>query len=335
MKKIFYTYTIVMLITILLLATACGPSSTTVTTIHLQEATATGPINQAPIHLTESRETPSFTLSPKFSYNGINENQAFLEGHTPVNADGIFQVDTFYHTNGSVTYYQAPGANIYQYNGQNLSWDIASITAGVDFDARLSKAFALFTGISYSSTNNKNLWGSASGLSLILESENLAFRFDFGIQFQSIAYDAYTVEIVQTTTSSGTYEYVIFYHDLGKSTHWDPFLNVTFNTASKNAFINFFINAGYSIQTLVDFEPKDYDNSYYYWFPAYDYHREVVEDLRGESTAGYMNFTPGIYFSLGESSRIVAGVRFFFETQLEDATTTTFILPMLQADFMF
>ena len=127
----------------------------------------------------------------------------------------------------------------------------------------------------------------------------------------------------------------MFYHDIGISTHWDPFINLTFNTASKNWPINFFINAGYSNQKLIDFEPKDYDNKYYYWLPAYDYNREVIEDLRGESTAGFINITPGLYFRLSESSRIAAGVRFFFETQLENAATTTFILPMLQADFMF
>ena len=35
-----------------------------VTTIHLQEANVTGPINQSPIHLSEEAETPFITVSP-------------------------------------------------------------------------------------------------------------------------------------------------------------------------------------------------------------------------------------------------------------------------------
>jgi hypothetical protein len=336
MKKYLRLFITINLASFIFLVTSCGPSSTTVTTLHLQDAVATGPINQPPIHLTESRETPAFTISPWFSYNSQKENNAYISGHTPVNANGIFQVDTVFHSNGTVSYHQAVDANIYEYEGKNLAWDIAPFSGGLNLDARLSKAFAIFLGFSYASTNNLETWGSSSGISFIVEKENLAFRFDAGLHVQAIAYDAHTVAIVQTYSSSGTYEYVLFYHDVGKESYWNPFLSLTFNTASKNQLINYFINAGYSFQTLIDFEPQDFDNQYYYWWtPFDDYHREVVEDLRGSSTAGYLNFTPGVYFRLGESSRISAGVRFFIETQLEDATTTTFILPMLQADFMF
>ncbi|MCC7092657.1 MAG: hypothetical protein IT277_00570, partial [Ignavibacteriaceae bacterium] len=44
-------------------------------------------------------------------------------------------------------------------------------------------------------------------------------------------------------------------------------------------------------------------------------------------------FTPGVYFILGEQSRLLVGARFFYETQLKDPSQNLFILPMMQMDF--
>jgi hypothetical protein len=304
-----------------------------VTTIHLQEANVTGPINQSPIHLSEEAETPFFTVSPKFSYVQSEQINSYVSGHTPINSEGIFEVDTLFYENGAISYYQVPGANIYEYEGQNLSWNQSSVTAGFDFDARFTKAFAAFLGINYTSTNNQNLWGGNTGLSLLLTTNELGLRLDAGLFFQSIAYDAYTVEIVQTSNS----EYVIFYHDIGESTHWDPFASLTINTSSPDWFVNFFLNLGFSQQTLVGFTPEDKDETYYHSDDLFFYEgeTEIVQDLRGESTASYINVTPGLFFKVGRSSRILFGVRFYYDNGLDDSSKSNFILPILQADFMF
>lgn len=314
--------------------TACmSTESVTVTTIHLQEATVSGPINQAPIHLTKETDTPFFTVSPRFSYTNSQQVNAYVSGHTPVNSEGVFQVDTVFYTDGSISFNQANGANIYEYNGKNLNWDVASVTAGIDFDARITKNFAAFTGVNYSSTNNRNVWGGNVGLAVLMNTNSIGLRLDAGLHVQEIAYDAYTVEIIQT----GNNEYVVFYHDLGKSTHWDPFLNLTINTVSPNAFVNFFLNLGYTQQTLVGFTPEDKDETYYgdYRIFYFEGHREIVEDLRGEATASYLNLTPGLFFRLGRSSRLLLGVRFYFDNGLDNSTTSSYVLPMMQLDFMF
>ena len=313
---------------------ACVSTKTvSITTIHLQETSVSGPINQSPVHLTEETKTPFFTVSPRFSYKPSEQINASVSGHTPVNSAGYFQVDTVFHNEGSISFKRTQGANIYEYQGQNLTWDIASITAGIDFDARITKSFAAFAGINYSSSNSKNVWGGTAGLAILMTTSKIGLRLDAGLHIQQIAYDAYTVEIIQTANT----EYVIFYHDLGKSTHWDPFINFTINTVSPNAFINFFLNVGYSQQTLVGFTPKDKDETYYgdYKFFYYEGYREIIEDLRGEAIASYINLTPGIYFRVGKSSRILVGVKFFFDNGLDNTTASSLILPMLQADFMF
>jgi hypothetical protein len=321
-----------------LLFTACsGTSTTTITTIYQQEGSASGPINQAPIHVTEEAVTPYFTVSPRFSYKSAQQVSASMEGHTLINSEGIFQVDTILHSDGTISFQETPGANTYEYVGRNLTWDIATFTGGIDFDARFTKSFAAFAGLSYSSGNSESVWGGNLGIAFLIAKSNLGLRLDAGVHVQSVAYDAYTVEVIKTSSSSGTYEYVVFYHDLGRATQWDPFINLTFNTAPENWFVNFFLNAGFSQQTLIGFTPETKDEEHYhdYGIFGYDYHREIVEDKRGKSTASYISLTPGLFFQVGKSGRILLGVRFYFDNGLDEATESTYILPMLQADFSF
>jgi hypothetical protein len=147
-------------------------------------------------------------------------------------------------------------------------------------------------------------------------------------------YDAYTIADIQTeSTFGGSDEYVVFYHDIDKSTYFDPFINFTINSFNRDWLLNFFINAGYSIQSLYDFGPQTPDTRYYNFLFLFPTGVVTTQDFRGTNTAGFFNFTPGIYFNLSENSRVLLGVRFYFETQLENPSTSTFILPMLQADF--
>ena len=44
-----------------------------VETIRLHQAEVNGPVMPAPVHLTDSTETSSFTISPRFSYNMNNQ----------------------------------------------------------------------------------------------------------------------------------------------------------------------------------------------------------------------------------------------------------------------
>lgn len=303
--------------------------------LYLQDVEVIGPINQAPVHITDNTDTPSVTLSMRFSYNPQNEIKAATAGTPPVNSQGFFQVDTFYNNDGTITYRKTPGVNIYQLEYQNLTWNFTTVTAGLDFDFKLTRSFALFGGVNYAGGNNKSTFGGTAGLGVFGGGSGLAFRLDAGLHIQSINYDAYTIaEITESSIFSSSEEYVIFYHDIDNSAHFDPFVNFTFNSTNRDWLINFFLNAGYSVQTLLNFDPKtvDYD---WYFFPPFVYHTTTTYDFRGETTAGFAHFTPGIYFNLAEKSRILLGVRFYFETQLKNATKQTFILPLIQVDFSF
>ncbi|NUM62127.1 MAG: hypothetical protein HUU44_08260 [Ignavibacteriaceae bacterium] len=307
---------------------------TTIETLYLQDVEVTGPINQSPIHITDSTETPAVTLSMRFSYNPEKEIKAQSEGTPLVNSEGFYQADTVYYNNGTISY-QRSIENRFQYKGQNLTWKFATVTAGLDFDFKLSRNFALFAGVNYAGGNNKSLWGGTGGIGLFGVKNGMAFRFDVGFHVQSISYDAHTIAEVRTTDFWGsTDEYVMFYHDISDETYFDPFINFTFNTAKKDWIINLFFNGGYSVQSLLDFEPQtiDYD---WFFFPPFVFNETITQDFRGETTASFAHFTPGVYFILGEQSRLLVGARFFYETQLKDPSQNLFILPMMQIDFTF
>ena len=270
-------------------------------TLYLREAEVMGHIITAPIHLTDSIATPSFTISPRFSYN----TQKTLTGE-------VKQYASYYSED-----------TIFVPSEHSLTWNMAAVNAGIDMDLAISKAFALSFGVNYTSQENFSEWGGNFGIGFNTFNPGTAFRFDAGLQIHSMQYDAFTVLHRSVNSSFGGSEsYTIFYHDRGESTHFDPYFNLTFNTAYRSWPVN---NGGYVIQTLFAFEPR----TSYYNFGSY-----IKTDERGSSIAGFINLTPGIFFYLGESSRILLGTRFYIETQIRDANPAFFILPMMQVDFI-
>jgi hypothetical protein len=336
MKKdnlILYVYFIIVIIVLLYGCTTQETVKTT--TVYLQEMELTGPINQSPIHISDSSDTPAITFSPRFSYSIEKSVDGKIAGHTLVNQNGVFEIDTVFNSDGTINHYEeVPGANRYTYKGNNLFWNIPAVTAGLDIDFKITRNFALFGGVNYTNDNNISLWGGNFGLGVYGASKKgLAFRLDAGAHIQSISYDAYTIESVEITGPSATDDYVIFYHDVDESTNLNPFINLTINSCYPDWIFNFFVNAGYSWQTLADFEPKEPDEDYYNELDPFYSYREIVYDLRGESTIGFFHFTPGLIFNFGDYTQLLIGSRFYFISELNEASSSLFIMPMMQFDF--
>jgi hypothetical protein len=300
MKNLLYT--MILCSQVIFLATSCyGPFEQ----VYLRQAEVTGPIITSPLHLTDSSTTHFLTVSPKFNFN----TQNLLEGNIKESIK-LFERDSTFIP-----------------NERSLLWDITTFNAGLDIDYKLSKSFAIFCGVNYSFNNNFSSWGGNFGVGFFGLTNVGALRVDAGVQIHAMQYDVYSMLGKGTKGPTGLgFEYIGFFHDSGKETHIDPYLSLTYNTFFKNWPFNFFINAGYSIQTLFSFEPK---SSYNTSFGEYEYTDEV-----GSATAGFINLTPGIYFFLGESHRVLLGTRFYIESQIEGAEPNLFILPMVQFDFV-
>ena len=279
--------------------------STVEETLYLRQAEVKGPLTMAPIHITDSSDIPSITISPTFSYNTTN----YFTGN-------ISEYSTLY----SLDTILIPSPN-------SLIWQPSSINAGVNFDFKILKGFALTFGVNYSGQSNFEAWGGNFGIGFFSIKNGGAFRMDVGLQIHTMQYDAYTVsKIVVTDFWGGRDEYISFYHDIDKSTHLDPYITLTFNTSFKTWPVNIFFSGGYVVQTLFSFTPE----SSYYVYPTFTYKRL---DKRGSSTAGFIALTPGIYFNITEVTRVSTGCSFYIETLIDDANPNLFIIPMMQVDF--
>jgi hypothetical protein len=327
MKKNILLFVDLFLVTLIFLFTGCSPS-TTVTKIYLQEVEVSGPINQTPVHITDSTKS-GITISPRFSFNTKKSLMGKVDQHTKVNSEGVFQVDTIFNNDGTFYFQETPGANTYLYTGKNLTWNIAEVKAAVDVDFKLSKTFALFMGANYSVVDQKSLWGGLFGLGLISSGNIASFRIDFGLNIQEMPYEAYTIVSVTETSSYGTSSYVADYLDIAKETNFSPFFNLTLNSSNPEWLFNIFFKAGYCIQKLVNFTPETqvYHNPFYY-SDTY-----VTEDLRSEATAGIFDVTPGLHINFGNSGRIIFGAKFNWIVQVKESDDSFQVIPMLQFDF--
>ncbi len=327
MKNAFTHSIYFLLIVITFLAIACSPTST-ITKIYLQDVQVSGPINQTPVHITDSTVS-GITISPRVSFNTKKTFRGKIDNHTLVNSQGIFQIDTVFNDDGTFYFQETTGANTYPFNGKNLTWNIADITASVDFDFKVSRSIGLFMGANYSVIDQKSLWGGLFGLGLMGSGKSASFRVDLGFTMQQIPYEAYTIVSVTQTSSSGTSSYVYDYTDIGTETHFNPFFSLTLNSANPEWLFNIFIQAGYSTQTLANFTPE----TQVYHDPFYYENVNITEDLRGEAMVGLINITPGIFLNIGDNGRILVGTRLNWITQAEEVDNSFYLLPMLQFDF--
>ena len=299
-------------------------------TIYLQDIKVSGPIDNPPLNITTDQKKGSFTFSSRFSINDNKSLSGRIEKHTDVNYDGIYRVDTLFNNDGTRSYRESSG-NVNEYNGKNLEWDIPNFLAAFDMDYAVGNNFALNVGLNYSVQNQDDFLGGCAGLGFFSENEGTALRFDVGVMWQSLSYVASTVVITTVKPFSGSPTTTVdFFKDRNKSTNWNPYAFLTFNTSSQNTPLNFFLNIGLFGQTLFDFEPSD-PNPEYYPFGV----TVIRNDQRGESTTTFLTLGTGVFLNLTERSKIIAGVRFMKETQIEETSKSLFILPVLQVDIGF
>ena len=314
-----------------LLLTNC---TTVKETIYLQGIEVNSPVSPTPINIT-TPDKKAITISPRFSIGTTKSVNGIISGHTPVNASGVFQVDTIPLQGGGWRYSETQGANIYEYEGENLNWNIPDFTIGLDADFKPFDKFALSGGFAFSQTKSKSLTTGRFGIGFFGGEDRIGLRFDAGLIWQQVAYDASTVVVRESSIINGnSVREVIFYRDIDKEANIDYYLSLTVNSIYPEWPVNWFLTAGYQNLNLVDFEPKDYDEYHYPFYPLipFPYDPVITEDLRGEANANVFNVSPGIYFNFTPNIRILLGSRIYFVSEIEDLSKGVFVVPMLQFD---
>lgn len=303
-------------------------------TLYLQDVNVTGPISQPPLHITNNRKDKVLSITPHIAFNTKQDRTVVgqIEGHSPVDGLGGYQVDTIVNSNQTISFRERRGANSMSFSGQNLRWRLPDATAGIDVDYATSKHFAVSFGANYSSVDGVGLWGYRIGLGLFSEGSGAAIRFDGGVEWQTLAYEARTVVVRKTTYlfSSDVDEEIGFFRDKGTSTPMGFYASLTFNTKYDSWFPNVFTQLAICKQSLASFKPVVQEGVPFFPFLTPEV---VVHDMRGKFSSTVVIVTPGFYFDIAPSARALAGVRINLQTEIKDSSPATNITPLLEIEW--
>ena len=274
------------------LLTGC---STVQDTIYMQGLNVSGPLNLPPIHANNDSVGSKVSISPHF---------AVKNGTT---VDGT--VD----------------ANQYSLPGNNLHWNFPTSSFGVDLDARVSSAVAVSFGLNYASAGQDGLLGGSGGLGFMFHGDNAMGRFELGLQFQTMRYDASSV-LEQTITpwySSNSTTTVAYFHDIGTSTPLGYYGSLLIQSKKLNSLFDIFGQLAVSHQGLSNFTPST--EVAYLGVMTY-----IRTDTRTGNSATLFTLTPGVSFNLGAGTHLLGAVRIIKEIDF-DADKFLF-QPLVQFD---
>jgi hypothetical protein len=274
--------------------------------LSLQHVEVNGPASQPPIHVAAKSGgekkvyvTPRLSLNPTSSLSGKVSPQ--YTGKVP---------DT-----------------IPDFKKKGLDWNFSRLQFGFDLDYAFSDGKAFMCGLSQSVANQQSLWGGYAGIGFF-GGENTPVRLDLGLQFQEISYRAATViERTETPLFGRTTTSTYYFVDKDKDVHVNFFASFTVNGVSNDRVANPFFQAAVSTQRLTSFSPGqskvDLD-------PFFAYTRT---DQRAESSTFWFHATPGVYFNVGESNRVLLGLRLSTQSGIDNANPGFVISPVLQFDW--
>ena len=119
---------------------------------------------------------------------------------------------------------------------------------------------------------------------------------------------------------------VEYFYDSGNEGAATFYGSLTLNTKARESFINGYLQLAVGAQQLADFHPSNH-----HWEgPFVD---RTYTDARVQSSSTYVMLSPGLYFNLSESVRLLAGVRIAWDLEIEDVSPGALALPMVQCDF--
>jgi hypothetical protein len=282
------------------------------TTTSLQNLAVEGPLFQPPVHLTKD-STRTFQLHPWITMVTPNSKTGRISGHTDVNSDGIYYVDTN-KTTTPYTFTEPNNVNDRTFTGTNFSWKHPSMQYGLDIDMHLFGNIGISTGGSYASLNATSYWQAYCMLSTFNHSNTeTGVRFDLGVEWQNLTY---TADFVYTSSGLFSTKDVTFNTIHNNETQINPFLAVTLNGTSPTAIVHLFLQAAVVRQAL--FYISDAPQSSSYLNDCHEIH--------------YLySLSPGLSIHLAENISTVIGVRFVWDASMDSPTTTTF-QPLLQFD---
>ncbi len=295
------------------LLTGCAKQS-----VYLQNTRIDGPLSEVPLFVVgeEKEAVGSWRLSVAGSVIPDQRIEGRAEGHTRVNAAGVYQVDTVF-TNGRVRYIEPNGVNTRQFEGTNFRWNLASFTGSVWADYRAARSLSIVGGLHYSRGGSQSYLGGTLGVGFSFPGENIGVRIDLGGTWTVVSYD---IEYVVTTTlyDFGPPEtYVEFFHDRGKAGNGTLYGALTLNSRYPTWPVQLYVQLAIYRQTVADVQRVAFSNI-------------TATVLQHNS---FFAITPGLAVPLSSSSRLLLGLRMIDETALLVGEPGVLLAPFAQIEF--
>lgn len=292
--------------------------------VYLQEIDVRGPVYQPPVFITDSAEVGEFRIAPLLSFGKAGTLDGTVDGHTKVNRNGVYQLDTTYNGN-EITLQETPDTNTFTYQGKNLRWQTPEMVVGVQGDYAISRTLALAFGFRYSALRNQDFWSGNVGLGLHTTGEMVGFRLEGGVHWSPLAYDALTVVVTRISLFGSTTEDVAVFHDIGRETNLGFYGSLTLNTRRAEWPLNLFLNVALARQRVTNYEPHTSV------FVAPFYTSVRITDVRASASATFLSVSPGVYLNFDLRQRLILGVRW---TKGTDVVEGNFLSPFIQYEIV-
>ncbi len=244
---------------------------------------------RSPVKIMENKHEGSLEVQAQFSYNKNTRYSQNLGGHTNVNENRVYVVES---VQGENYYIERKEANKFNYQWDNLIWNIPQWQGIVDLEYCFTNHAAIYGGINIASIDDEMYVGKKIGLAFYSSEKNLSFRFSSDAKFQETAYNANYL-IVDDWTTNSNQRTVRFFSKSEKTTYFNLNFFIGLNTNAPDWLINFFTGFSWGGQTLFDF--SDFSE-----------------------TETYTSFSIGVFKSISGQGRLIFGTRF---TSLTGNTT--------------
>ena len=280
-------------ITYVLLITFLITQGCTITNIQQVEVEAP-PLNQA-VRINEQPSQSALFARGFLSKNeeGLLETQ--IAGHTDVNQNGVFEVESLDEPN---RYIERAGVNVQRFRGDNFSWNVPEWQGGLELEWQPAPFLALIGGVGMSELEERTQIRQNAGVGLLFGSEAVAARLDFGMHYYQSRYRILAVQ-GHEQSFGGDMTRVI---DLFEIEHKDPYRNaslgLTLNGRHPGRLVNYFFNYTMGRQTF-------YDVSDEFFFLESGQQKRF--DYR--YSEHYNAFAAGLFISVSDNNRFVLGGR--------------------------
>jgi hypothetical protein len=296
---------------------AAGLAGCAVEKVYLQDISADSPVVLPPVRVAVDPVAGTFTFSPRITYNNREGITGRVNGHSPVSARGVYEVDSTVSASGT-TYREKPGVNTSAFRGKNLAWKTPKVQAGLDMEYVVTDKFALTGFLEFSRNTETDFVAMGAGVALLFGQGTIGGRLEGGIILRDVASSLQYV--VASTGDFSSVTDVYFRPEIRRDRNLDFYGSLTLNSRSLTSPVNGLLSLGLSGVTLVSFD-------------AHSPTGGSADQVAARATV--LSVSPGLFVDPWKGTRVLACVRVVLPLGIDDTEPSSFIMPMAKVEFSF